>query len=92
MLWFLIFQASQRQLAPAPTEWTPQELLMNSIRSGEGREALKKTAGPPEPKTTFLRKFLFFGIEILPNFFRSRYFGSVVEKAMKLLVVLGHRL
>lgn len=46
--------ASERQLPPPRVNCTPQELLMQSIRSGEARESLKKTPGPPQPKNTIL--------------------------------------
>ncbi len=55
---YLLLQASRRQLGPVRVCFSsPQELLMESIRSGK---ALKKTSGPPEPKSTIMRKFTHF--------------------------------
>ena len=49
------FQAAQRVLPPRRKYSTPQELLMESIRSDSARNNLRKTSGPPE--TPLLSKY-----------------------------------
>ena len=49
------FQVSQRVLPPRRKYSTPQELLMESIRSDSARNNLRKTSGPPE--TPLLSKY-----------------------------------
>ena len=43
-------QVSRRKLAPARRYSTPQELLMQSIRSSSARDSLRKTERPPSPR------------------------------------------
>ena len=60
------FQVSQRVLPPRRKYSTPQELLMESIRSDSARNNLRKTSGPPE--TPLLSKYIHLNDVLKPVF------------------------
>ena len=51
-------QASRRKLAPARKYSTPQELLMQSIRSSSVRDSLRKSAPMTNPTSSLSRAVL----------------------------------